>query len=217
MARGIHGGGGAFRHPALYELTAAVIFRGRRRRMYDDLIRLAGITAGDRVLDVGCGPGYLSRRVARVVGPSGRIEGIDPSPETIAYATRRAPTNAAFTVAAAESLPQPDDAFDVVMSSLALHHIEPGQRADALREMRRVVRPDGRLLVLDFGGSHGHASKGPLGRIGHHAAERPAVADLTTLITEAGFVVADQGDRPHGMCFILATPEAATTGDLRTS
>jgi ubiquinone/menaquinone biosynthesis C-methylase UbiE len=208
MARGIHGRGGAFRHPALYELTATVIFRGRRRRIYDDLIELAGITAGERVLDVGCGPGYLSRRAARVVGPSGRVEGIDPSPETIAYATRRAPSNASFTVATAERLPQPDDSFDVVLSSLALHHIEPDQRLAALREMRRVVRPDGRLLVLDFGGSDAHPSKGLLGRIGHHGVERPSVADLTTLITEAGFAVADQGDRPHGMGFILAARES---------
>jgi ubiquinone/menaquinone biosynthesis C-methylase UbiE len=211
---GIHGG--AFRHPAIYELTAAILFGGRRRRLSDDLIELGGVDPGDRVLDVGCGPGYLARRAARAVGPSGRVDGIDPSAEAIAYATRRAPANAAFTVATAERLPHADDTFDVVMSSLALHHIEPEQRPAALSEMRRVLRPDGRLLIVDFGGSDAHAGKGLLGRIGH-STERPTVADLTTLITDAGFVVTGQGDRPHGMCYVVATPERATAGGPRSS
>ena len=84
------------------------------------------------------------------VQPRGRVEGIDPSPPMIDYAAGRGAAHCTFTVAAAEALPFEAATFDVVTSTLVIHHITPGNRATALAEMARVLRPGGHLLVADF-------------------------------------------------------------------
>lgn len=63
------------------------------------------------------------------VQPGGRVEGIDPSPPMIDYAAGRGSVHCVFTVAAAEALPFEDAAFDVVTSTLVIHHITPGNQA----------------------------------------------------------------------------------------
>src|ERR1700754_4186390 len=75
--------GALVRRPMSYELTAWLGFLGRRRRVFDRLVASSGARPGDRVLDVGCGTGYLSRRAAAVVGPD-RVVGVDLSPYVIA-------------------------------------------------------------------------------------------------------------------------------------
>ncbi len=114
-----------------YELTSVIAFGGRRRRVYRRIVALSGARPGDRVLDIGCNGGYLARLLSAAVTPGGQVAGIDPSPPAIAYATRRAPANATFTVGAAQDLGEPDGTFDVVTSTLAVHHIPeagPGRR-----------------------------------------------------------------------------------------
>ena len=103
------------------------------------------------MLDVGCGPGYFARLLAEAVGPEGRVVGIDPSPEMIAYASRKAghASNCQFRVGTAESLDLPAEQFDVVVSSLVMHHLPEDLRVPALREMRRVLRPGATLLVAE--------------------------------------------------------------------
>lgn len=201
----IHGGGGLVSQPRRYEISSAIVFGGRRRRIYDGLVELSGAAAGDRVLDVGCGPGYLTRRVARVVGADGRVEGIDPAAEVIAYARRTAPSNATFTVAAAEDLPHANDSFDVVVSSLALHHVDADQRATALAEMRRVLRSDGTLLIAEI-----RPPRSRLGRklrAGHGAGAGRDLADqLPDLLADAGFRVTGRGDAKHLIGYVRATP-----------
>ncbi|MFD7011349.1 class I SAM-dependent methyltransferase [Rhodococcus jostii] len=141
------GSGGLIRRARLYEFFAAVGFGGFRRRVFDGLVALAGARPGDEVLDVGCGTGYFSRRAAPAVLPDGRVVGIDPSAPVIEYARRVSPPNCTFRVAGAEALPLYDASMDLVISSLAVHHIPPELRATALREAFRVLRPDGRLFI----------------------------------------------------------------------
>ncbi|MFN2494723.1 MAG: class I SAM-dependent methyltransferase [Pseudonocardiaceae bacterium] len=117
------GSGGHIIRPRLYECAAAIVFLGQRRHVFDHLIALSGAHKGDRVLDVGCGTGYLTRRAAHAVGPTGRVVGVDPSAPIIAFARRVAPSTVTFHVAGGEAIPEPDASFDVVISSLALHHI----------------------------------------------------------------------------------------------
>jgi ubiquinone/menaquinone biosynthesis C-methylase UbiE len=195
--------GGLIRNPRLYEYGAAIGFLGRRRHVYDGLVALSGIRPGDQVLDVGCGTGYFARRAARAVTPGGRVVGIDPSPPVIDYATRTAPSHCTFTLASAEQLPQPDASVDVVISSLAIHHLPPAQRPTALREMRRVLRPDGRLLIVDFRPPrrrplvHRHGSLSP---------ER-----LAGLITDAGFHLTATGNRWPRLHYVQAQRPATPT------
>ena len=101
--------------------------------------------AGKRVLDVGCGPGYLAKAL---LARRAEVTGIDPAEETIAAARNTAP-GAAFEVASGEALPFEDAAFDGVVLLNSLHHV-PEQRMEAcLIESGRVAAPGGRVVVIE--------------------------------------------------------------------
>lgn len=118
-----------------------------------ETLRHANIATGERVLDVGCGTGVLTRLAADAVGCSGCVIGIDPSPGMIAVARRNAASAgspAGFRLAAIEELPYPDRSFDVVLSSFMLHHLPPEVKVTGLTEVRRVLKDGGRLLAVDI-------------------------------------------------------------------
>jgi arsenite methyltransferase len=101
---------------------------------------------GERVLDIGCGPGYLVEEMAERVGPEGSVHGLDPSPSMLAIARRRAGA-AELSEGDALALPVPDASFDAAVSTQVYEYV--ADMPAALAEVRRVLRPGGRLLVLD--------------------------------------------------------------------
>jgi ubiquinone/menaquinone biosynthesis C-methylase UbiE len=120
--------------------------------MLDRLLQLAQLKNGDLVLDVGTGTGWLAIRCALAV-EGGQIIGVDITPEMLAQAALNAEKvgvreKVQFGLASAMDLPYPDHHFDVVLSSLALHHTTLPQ---ALAEMVRVLKPGGRLAIADMG------------------------------------------------------------------
>jgi ubiquinone/menaquinone biosynthesis C-methylase UbiE len=198
--------------PRFYDLSTAVFFRSRRRS-YRTLLTAAGVQRGDRVLDVGCGPGYFARMLAGATGPEGSVVGIDAAPEMTEHASRRARhlANCRFQPGAAESIPFPDGAFDVVVSSLMMHHLPREQRARAAREMLRVLRPGGTLLLADFQPGDGvltrlHASLGPV------RAMQGRVSPLEPLVAEAGFIELISGDAPPWLHYVRAVKRRAPDG-----
>lgn len=113
------------------------------------LIQLLSPQAGERVIDIGSGPGLLSSEVGELVGPDGRIRGVDLSEHMVAIATHRCANKPwiEFQTADAISLPFSASAFDVAVSTQVFEYIE--DLATALSEVHRVLRPGGRLLILD--------------------------------------------------------------------
>jgi len=89
-----------------------------------------------------------------VAGPAGETCGIDPAPEMVELARRKAAqagVTVRFEVGVIEALPYPPDHFDVVLSSLMLHHLPDELKRRGLAEIHRVLKPAGRLLAVDFG------------------------------------------------------------------
>jgi ubiquinone/menaquinone biosynthesis C-methylase UbiE len=115
------------------------------------LLDAAGLHRGERVLDVACGTGVVTRLAAKRVGSDGAVAGLDINPAMLAVA-RSVPSSGAaieWHEASAESLPLADGSFDLVLSSLGLQFV--ADKTSALREMRRVLGPDGRLAIATVG------------------------------------------------------------------
>ncbi len=114
---------------------------------------LGSICPGEAVLDLGCGAGFDAFIAAQIVGPGGRVAGIDASQAMLAVAEagrREAEfTQIEFQVAQVEALPFPDSSFDVALSNGVLNLIP--DKPQALREIFRVLRPGGRLQACDIG------------------------------------------------------------------
>ena len=114
---------------------------------------LLGLHAGQSVLDVGCGTGREVRELARIVGASGRVAGLDSSAQLIAYARASsdslAPASIEYVVGDAHELPFPAETFDACRADRTLQHL--AQPEIALREMVRVVRSGGRVVVTEGG------------------------------------------------------------------
>jgi SAM-dependent methyltransferase len=120
------------------------------------LADLAGVRDGQRVLDVGCGPGALTAELVRRVGPAA-VSAVDPSEPFVAAARERHPS-VSVERASAEQLPFPDDAFDAALAQLVVHFMsDPGA---GVAEMRRVTRPGGVVAacVWDHAGGQGPLS-----------------------------------------------------------
>jgi len=111
------------------------------------LIASAGLRPGERVLDVACGTGTVAKLAAGQVGRSGRVAGLDVNPGMLAVARSTASSEPGIDwyESTAEAIPLPDDAFDVVLCQLGLQFIPDKQ--GALREVRRVLAPGGRIVV----------------------------------------------------------------------
>jgi ubiquinone/menaquinone biosynthesis C-methylase UbiE len=192
---------------ARYDLLITLLTLGRERRFREQLLELARLEPGESVLDIGCGTGTLAIAAKRVVGDSGVVHGIDASPEMIARARRKAKRSrmdVAFEMAQAQSLPFPEGRFDLVLSTVMLHHLPRAGRAQAVRDARRVLKPGGRLLAVDFVRRSG---RGLLAHFHRHGRVDPR--DLIALVTEAGLNVMESG--PVGrwdLQFVLARREA---------
>jgi ubiquinone/menaquinone biosynthesis C-methylase UbiE len=140
------------------ELAARLELRARAEdeiAVRDDYVRLLGVAPGERVLDVGCGSGALTRTLAQQVAPGGRAVGIDTSPALLGVARELADAAGLggvveFQEADCRALPFSGASFDAVVAATTLCHVPDAGRA--LAEMVRVTRPGGRVGVFDLDG-----------------------------------------------------------------
>lgn len=176
-----------------YDLLAWAFCLGRERAFRERLLDLANLKMGDQVLDVGCGTGTLAIAAQPRVGAKGNVCGIDASPEMIARARKKAKTNGAnvrFENAVVEKLPFADSTFDAVLGTLMLHHLGREARRECLSEIRRVLKPGGRLLVVDFSAPVRNA-RGLLDHFHRHGHLK--FSDLQKMLNEAGFPAVEIG------------------------
>jgi SAM-dependent methyltransferase len=132
-------------------------FMGRYSRLLSpQFADLAGIAAGQRVLDVGCGPGALTAELAARVGPAA-VSAVEPSEPFVAAARARNP-GVDVQQASAEDLSFPDDTFDATLAQLVVHFMS--DPAQGVAEMRRVTRTGGVVAacVWDHAGGTGPLS-----------------------------------------------------------
>jgi ubiquinone/menaquinone biosynthesis C-methylase UbiE len=160
------------------------VFRGKLREFRQRTITLAQLQPGETVLDVGCGTGTLALEVARRVGKEGRVAGVDPGTQQIARArakTARRHVPIDFQIGVIEQLPFPDQTFDVVFSTLVMHHLPAPLKRQGLAEIARVLKPGGRLVIADF--THKQERAGQAVRF-HAGGSR--IHDLAAIVSETG-------------------------------
>lgn len=208
--------GRTIRHWApLYEVAGWLMSFGQLPAIRKRSIALAELQPGERVLDVGCGPGSLTIPAARKVGRDGKAAGIDASPEMIDVARRNAKKQGLdidLQVAPIEALPFGDGEFDVVLSSLMLHHLPDDVKAQGLGEVLRVLKPGGRLIAIDIAGGHGPLTF-VMGLFGHRL-PRDYAEQLQAMMRTAGFEAVEEvkGKKLHQLAFIRARKMRAKGG-----
>jgi SAM-dependent methyltransferase len=192
-------------HSHGYDRFVDAFFLGRRPAVFRKLARLSGAAPGSRALDVGCGTGYLTSMLAAAVTPGGSATGVDASAAMVAEARQfRSSPGCKYTVGAAERLAFEDGQFDVVTSSLMLHHLPTELRVPALREMRRVLRPGGRLLIAEFRPPRTGPGRRVVGAITGPAMKEDQRPLLPGLFREAGFGNPQTGDLRPWITYALA-------------
>lgn len=139
--------------PRLYDWLVRAHTFGDEGKFRREILRVAALQAGESVLDVGCGTGSLLIEAARSLGSGNQLHGVEPSSEMLAYAQHKAQqlipeTN--FVQGSADQIPFPDASVDVVFCTMVLHHLPAAMQIAAIREMSRVVRPGGRLVIVDM-------------------------------------------------------------------
>jgi ubiquinone/menaquinone biosynthesis C-methylase UbiE len=140
-------------NPRAYDWLARTITLGGEGRFRRRTVDLAELKSGDAVLDVGCGTGTLLMEAAKRIGPSGVLHGVDRSPEMLAHARRKVDAQgirAEFREGSSDRLTFAESSFDVVFCTLMLHHLPASMQVATVAEMRRVLRPGGRMIIVDM-------------------------------------------------------------------
>ena len=161
------------------------VFRGQLRQLRQRTANLARMQPGEQVLDVGCGTGTLAMEVQSRVGRAGHVAGVDPGTQQIARARSKAARRHVpieFQIAMIEQLPFPDQSFDVVFSTLMMHHLPAPLKRQGLAEIARVLKPGGRLVIADF-----KRKQERQGRAARFHAGGSSIQDLAALASDAGF------------------------------
>lgn len=122
-------------------------------RVHETLIAQAELADGHRVLEIGCGTGNLAIR-AKKTHPAVSVVGSDPDPLALSRAQRKTAqlNGIRFERGYAQRLPYADGEFDRVLSSMMLHHLDDDAKSAAAAEVFRVLRPSGRVHLVDMGG-----------------------------------------------------------------
>jgi ubiquinone/menaquinone biosynthesis C-methylase UbiE len=185
-------GGIVLHAAAAYDVLLSALSLGRERTLRRRILDRAKLKHGEQVLDIGCGTGTTAMLAKELVGSEGSVFGLDASPEMIARARKkaaRARLGVEFVQGVVEEMPFPDGRFDVVLSSMMLHHLPVPVRQQCASEIRRVLKPGGRVFAVDF-----TTSPGEKGFIAHfHRHGHISFDELAGMFRQAGLTVESSG------------------------
>lgn len=179
----------------VYDTLEPVLLLGKQAEYDRHLLALLNLATSDKVLDLGCGTGVLTRMIGDglTADAGGESVGIDAAAKMIAVARKkRASDNCRFEVMAAERLDFEDGVFDAVVSSLFFHHVQLDLKEKALAEAYRVLKPGGRLVIADM-----HTPTTWMGALVSHVSRwffmQPQIGEnicgvLPKVIEDAGFM-----------------------------
>ena len=150
--------GGHYSHALRYAWLTSVYdpvvrWTCREARFKEELVRQAGVSPGDRVLDLGCGTATLTILVKGAC-PGAEVTGLDGSDQILDIARDKvgeAGAELSFVHALSYEIPFEDDSFDRVLSSFFFHHLDREDKRRTLREVCRILRPGGELHIADWG------------------------------------------------------------------
>jgi ubiquinone/menaquinone biosynthesis C-methylase UbiE len=185
--------GNLIRWATFYDTFVTIATLGKSKSLRAQTADIAAIQPGEHVLDVGCGTGELTMLARQRTGTD-TVVGLDASPEMIAVARRkaeRAHLAIDYRVEVIEKIPFPDNTFDVVLSSLMMHHLPDPLKQAGLLEIQRVLKPGGRVVVVDLKGNTARTIHHlPLGWF-HHGVEK-GIEYVGTLLEQSGFKNVEQ-------------------------
>lgn len=178
----------------VYDLFEPVLLLGKQAEYDTAIVTLLDLKKEDRVLDIGCGTGVLTKMIADRLNPGkgGLSMGIDAAAGMIRVARKKRGNPACrFETAAAEDLPFENESFDSIVSSLFFHHVPLDLKEKALSEAYRVLRPGGKLIIADM-----HIPSTFMGRLVSHVSRwffmQPQIGEnirgvMPSVIERAGF------------------------------
>lgn len=192
----------------LYDTVLELL--GLGRAFLEEVARLAQVQPREMVLDLGCGTGTLLETLL-TMNPDASYVGVDPDPQVLAIAAAKLRHHlpaVQLLTGYGDHLPVADGAVDVVVSTLTFHHLSDLDKRSTLAEVRRVLRPRGRLLLVDFGRPTSTAATVLLtvGSLFDGRANMRAnlAGELPTLLHQAGFDVAELRPPRRGVHYLLA-------------
>jgi demethylmenaquinone methyltransferase/2-methoxy-6-polyprenyl-1,4-benzoquinol methylase/phosphoethanolamine N-methyltransferase len=180
-----------------YDALVGLMTLGQEQKLRQVTLDLARIKPGERILEVGCGTGTLSLGAKRAAGPVSQVAGVDIAPDMLETARRKAAKaglDVGFQVGRIEAIPFPDNQFDLVLSSLMLHHIHgDAAKQQGMREMFRVLKPGGRLLIVDATRPRNPHLRGLASLIVGREMLARSVEEFIPMLEQAGFAQIETG------------------------
>lgn len=173
----------------LYDMGSALPF-GPMKANQKTIFELAKIEPGEIVMDIGCGPGRLAIAAKELLGSDGDVSGVDASSEMIDQARRNAAKMAVdvnFKTGLFEDIPLSDNTFNLVLSSMVLHHLPEAVKRQGFAELRRVLKPGGRFVAVDFRTFENGPVKAIVIAIGQRHILGAQTQILPAMMEEAGF------------------------------
>jgi ubiquinone/menaquinone biosynthesis C-methylase UbiE len=155
---------------------------GQEQALRETTVSLAQVKPGDCILEVGCGTGTLTLAAKQQAGPSGKVFGIDVIPGMIELSQRKAAQaheDVTFQLGSIDDIPFPENLFDVVLCSFMIFHMSDTTRRKGMAEIHRVLKPMGRLLILDIDAIPQPASQ--------EAIQQHNLQELLPLMESSGF------------------------------